>query len=249
MPRQRRRPIGCWVVLALFTLAAIFGWRDFKRFEREHPERFPWTAFSLHDPIGPFTGIKLAALTDEPRSCLGLLREAGLAELPFRQPVPDDRRCRFTDGVRVLPESGRSIGYAPRGLVTSCPVAAALAVWERDVVQPAARRHFRSRVLRIDHAGSYSCRRLYGKAEGRFSEHATADAIDILAFRLANDRRVTVIQDWRGDPQEAAFLREVRDGACKLFATVLSPDYNRAHADHFHLDQAERGASGWRLCR
>ena len=47
----------------------------------------------------------------------------------------------------------------------------------------------------------------------------------------------------------AAFLREVRDGACDLFATVLSPDYNAAHADHFHLDQAARGAIGWRGCR
>ncbi|MBU1256939.1 MAG: extensin family protein, partial [Alphaproteobacteria bacterium] len=38
-------------------------------------------------------------------------------------------------------------------------------------------------------------------------------------------------------------------GACDLFSTVLSPDYNKAHRDHFHLDQAERGATGWRACR
>jgi hypothetical protein len=33
----------------------------------------------------------------------------------------------------------------------------------------------------------------------------------------------------------------VRDKACDAFGTVLSPDYNAAHADHFHLDQADRG--------
>ena len=44
-------------------------------------------------------------------------------------------------------------------------------------------------------------------------------------------------------------LREVRDGACDLFATTLSPDYNAAHRDHLHLDQAARGARGWRACR
>ena len=158
-------------------------------------------------------------------------------------------RCRFTDGVRIRPESARSIGYAPAGLVTSCAVAAALALWERDVVQPAARRHFGERVVGIDHAGSFSCRRLYGRAEGRFSEHATADAIDIIGFRLADGRRVSVLRDWRRDRAEAAFLREVRDGACDLFATVLSPDYNAAHAAHFHFDQADRGSFGWRLCR
>ena len=53
----------------------------------------------------------------------------------------------------------------------------------------------------------------------------------------------------RGDPAERRFLRRVRDGACGLFATVLSPDYNAAHRDHLHLDQADRGMGGWRSCR
>lgn len=250
MPRgQSRRGWGCWLFFVLLILLAFLGWREVRRMMREHPERFPWTELSLSDPIGPFTGIKLAALTGEPRRCRALLSDAGLAETPFEQPPPADHQCRFTDGVRIRPESDRSIVWTPSGLVTSCPVAAALAIWERDVVQSAARRHFGERVVRIDHAGSFSCRRLYGQAQGRFSEHATADAIDVLGFRLADGRRISVLRDWRGDPAEASFLREVRDGGCDLFATVLSPDYNSAHADHFHFDQADRGSFGWRLCR
>ena len=61
--------------------------------------------------------------------------------------------------------------------------------------------------------------------------------------------RISVAADWRDGGAKGRFLREVRDGACRLFATVLSPDYNRAHRDHLHLDQAERGAWGWRACR
>ena len=216
---------------------------------REHPERFPWTELSLSDPVGPFTGIKLAALTDEPARCRALMAASGFAEQPYRQPHGVSDQCRIPDAMRIRPEGRQSIDFSPSGLVTACPVAAALALWEREVIQPAARRHFDSRVVRIDHAGSYSCRRLYGRSEGRYSEHATADAIDILAFRLANGRRITVLRDWRGEPAEMAFMREVRDGACDLFSTVLSPDYNSAHADHFHLGQATRGARGWRLCR
>ena len=216
---------------------------------REHPERFPWTELSLNDPVGPFTGMKIARLGNDPRGCLALLSEAKLAEIPYAQPDPADRQCRFADGVRIRPEGHRSIRFSPASLVTSCPVAAALALWERDVVQPAARTRLGSRVVRIDHAGSYSCRRIYGQAEGRFSEHATADAVDILGFRLADGRTISLLRDWRGASAEAAFLRDVRDGGCNLFATVLSPDYNRAHADHFHLDQADRGSAGWRLCR
>ena len=220
-----------------------------KRAMREHPEQFPWTELRLKDPIGPFTGVKLASLGDDPRGCLALLRQAGLAETPYAQPAPEERRCRFVDGVTLRPEDASSIRYSPANLVTACPVAAALVLWEREVVQPAARRHLGRRVVAIDHAGSYNCRRMYGREEGQFSEHATADAIDVLGFRLADGRRVTVLGGWRGGPAERAFLSEVRDGGCDLFATVLSPDYNAAHADHLHLDQADRGYLGWQICR
>jgi hypothetical protein len=249
VPRAARRRIGCWLALVLLIVTAAIGWRELKRLERERPELFPWTELSLADPIGPFTGIKLARLTDQRARCLGLLNEAGLAETLMPPRVAAPAQCRFDDGVRMHPESRRSIAFAPAGLVTSCPVAAALALWEREVVQPAAMRHFGERVSRIDHAGSFSCRRLYGRSTGQFSEHATADAVDITGFRLADGRTISVLGDWRGDPAQTAFLSEVRDRACDLFATTLSPDYNRAHADHFHLDQAERGAMGWTICR
>jgi hypothetical protein len=52
------------------------------------------------------------------------------------------------------------------------------------------------------------------------------------------------LSDWRGDPGERAFLREVRDGGCRLFRGVLSPDYNEAHSDHFHFDMGP-----YSLCR
>lgn len=248
MPRLRRQRIGCWLILAALLLAGFFAWRWLDRQMREHPEQFPWTELSLTDPTGPFTGIKLVGLTEDGERCRFLLRSAGLAERAASLMPAADRRCRFGDGVRIAPEDSSSIRFAPGGLVTSCPVAAALALWERDIVQPAARRHFGQPVARIDHAGSFSCRRIYGRSEGPFSEHATADAIDILAFRLADGTSVSVLRDWSGTAEKAAFLRDVRTGACDLFATVLSPDYNAAHADHFHLDQANRSGR-WRLCR
>ena len=90
---------------------------------------------------------------------------------------------------------------------------------------------------------------MYGRSQGDFSEHATADALDVADFTLADGRSISVLRDWKGEGEDAQFLRAVRDGACDLFATVLSPDYNAAHRDHFHLDQAERGAMGGRACR
>jgi hypothetical protein len=120
-------------------------------------------------------------------------------------------------------------------------------LWLERAVRPAAEEHLGSPLARIEHLGAYSCRRLYGRAEGRWSEHASGNAIDIAGFVLEDGRRISVVGDWNGDPTRAAFLRRVRDEGCKVFGTVLSPDYNAAHRDHMHLDQQDRGFGG--VCR
>lgn len=216
-------------------------------YARSNPEDMPWTPLDLTQPVGAFTGRKLVALGDDAPSCRALLDRAGARFTPAPD-RGDGGQCGYADGTSVRSGGALGIAYAPAGLVTSCPVAAGLALFEWHVVQPAAARHFGSRVTSIDHFGSYSCRRIYGRSEGAWSEHSTADAVDIAGFRLADGRRVSVLRDWDGAADKAAFLRDVRNGACDLFATVLSPDYNAAHRDHLHLDQAERGQMGWRGC-
>ena len=233
-----------WLLFLIILAAAYFYGREYVR---RHPQDVPWTALDLRHPIGMFTLRKLTALGDRPAQCRALLSDAGIGDAPA-PPRSNGTDCGYEDGMR-LAEDGRTVAFAPAGLVTSCPVAAALALFERDVLQPAARRHFGTTVTVIDHAGSYSCRRLYGRDEGGFSEHATADALDITGFRLADGTRISVVRDWRSGGPKGQFLGDVRDGACDLFATVLSPDYNAAHHDHLHFDQAMRGKMGWSLCR
>jgi len=235
------RLIGLLVLL----LIVVGGFLVARDYVRRHPQDVPWTDLDLKDPIGAFTGRKLASLGDDPGLCRTLLRQADVDDIavPARLSPPN---CGYSDGMRIV---GGPVRYTPAGLVTACPVAAALHLFDTRVVQFAALRHFNSRVVAIEHFGSYSCRRLYGRSEGEFSEHATADAVDIAGFILADGTRIRVLSDWSGESPKAAFLRDVRDGACGLFATVLSPDYNAAHRDHLHLDQAKRGEMGFRVCR
>ncbi|WP_300973948.1 extensin family protein [Sphingomonas sp. LHG3406-1] len=203
----------------------------------------PWTELDLAAPPGRFTAAKIAELGQDPPRCRALLAAAGNDS----RPAPDRRvseTCGYQDGTALA----LGITPAPAGLVTSCPVAAALTVWERET-QAAAQRLLGTEVRRFVHAGSFSCRRLYGREEGAWSEHATADAVDILGFELADGRRLSVLRDWQEQGAEGAFLREARDAACRSFSTVLSPDYNEAHRDHLHLDTADRGPGGWRACR
>ena len=236
------RGLGCLVVIVALLGAAFFFGRDYVR---RHPQDVPWTALDLDDPLGRFTASKIAGLGGDPARCRALIGEAEIADVraPPRRFTPD---CGYDDGMRL---ADRSATYSPNGLITSCPVAAALHLWETRVVQPAAQRHFRTGVIGIDHAGSYSCRRISGKDVGGFSEHATADAVDVTGFQLENGERVGILQDWQGTDAKAQFLKTVRDGACDVFSTVLSPDYNVAHRDHLHLDVARRGGGPWTFCR
>lgn len=235
--------------LKKLTVVALAGATAFLAFgyARAHPEDMPWTLLDLTRPVGAFTGVKLVGLTDDAPRCGALLGRAGV-RFTTLAPVAAGQ-CGYADGVRLTAGGARRIGFAPAGLGTSCAVAAALTLWEWHVVQPAAARHFGSAVIGIDHFGSYNCRRVGGGSQGAFSEHATADAVDVAGFRLANGVRISVLRDWKGEGARQQFLRDVRTGACDLFSTVLSPDYNAAHRDHFHFDQAERGMAGWRGCR
>jgi hypothetical protein len=237
------RTLKISLLIASAAFLAFLAWG----YARNHPEDLPWTKLDLASPVGAFTGRKLAALGGESGKCRALLRRAGIRFVAL--PALSGGRCGYSDGVRLSAGGALAIGYRPADLGTSCPVAAGLALWEWHVVQPAALRRFGTRVSSVEHFGSYSCRRIYGRSEGAWSEHATANAVDIAGFRLADGRRISVAGDWKGGGPKARFLRDVRDGACGLFATTLSPDYNDAHRDHLHLDQAGRGATGWRACR
>ena len=238
------RTITRLLVLALVALGGLLLYGHARR----HPEDMPWTPLDLSPPVGAFTGRKLADLADEGPKCQGLLARAGVRFTPL-PPRSSGEQCGYSHVVRFIGGGSLRIGYRPADLGTNCAVAAGLALWEWHVVQPAALRHFGREVATIEHFGSYSCRRLYGRDRGMWSEHAGANAVDIAGFTLADGTRISIARDWENEGARGRFLRDVRDGACRLFATVLSPDYNRAHHDHFHLDQAERGTFGWRACR
>jgi hypothetical protein len=125
----------------------------------------------------------------------------------------------------------------------TCTTATPFAAWARYGVDRAAQQILGSRILSIETYGSYNCRNIAGSA--RRSGHATANAIDVSGFVLADGRRISVLNDWsNGTPAERRFLRVIHESACKRFGTTLGPDYNEAHRNHFHLE-----ASGSSFCR
>ena len=116
-----------------------------------------------------------------------------------------------------------------------CGAAAALILWLEHSVGPLAKDKFSSRVQKIMHVGTYSCRNIAGTSLR--SVHARAAAIDITGFRLANGTFISLKIDWHDDGRKAAFLRDIHKTSCQSFKASLSPEFNAAHADHFHLDR------------
>lgn len=227
---------------ALLVLAAlIVGAILFVRYlERTRPQDLPWTPLDLTGPVGAMTGMKLQLLKSDPAMCRDALARAGIGFTP----VPDRRAsddCGLADAVTI---DRTRIRYSPTPVTMSCPLAAALVLWERQVAAPAARRHFGRELVRVEHFGIYSCRRIYGQKTGAYSAHASADAIDLAGFRVEGGTHISVLRDWDAGGAAGAFLRDVHEGACDLFGTVLGPEYNAAHRDHFHVDMR-----GWKSCR
>lgn len=220
-------------MIALVILAAVLiaGWRWIK----DHPEHDPTAPLNLTHPLGWATASKLSALRNDVANCRAVLERSGVAHTALN-PVGEGA-CARPDRTQL-----DTYLFTPDTPAVTCPTAAALELWPTKTLAPAAQAIYGIGIVRIEHLGAFSCRRTYGSEAGSWSEHATANAIDIAAFVLEDGRRISLIRDWHGDGDDARFLRAARDGACEWFATVLSPDYNAAHDDHFHLDQSLRWA-------
>ena len=231
LSRHIGRFVGDRRVIALLIFAALLV--AGRAWLAEHPEHDPWAPLDLNDPPGWATQRKLVALRSDVPACRAVLARSGI-DFDVLEPQGGGA-CRREDRTRL-----GDYPLSPTPPPTTCPAAVAMELWRRNTLEPQAEALFGSEIAHIEHLGAYSCRRLYGRDEGPWSEHATGNAIDIAGFVLNDGTRISVLRDWPGEGDKARFLRAVRDGACDAFATVLSPEYNAAHADHLHLDMSAR---------
>jgi len=135
----------------------------------------------------------------------------------------------------------------------NCNLALATYKWITDKVQPLARKKYKSAVVSMRQLSSFSCRSRRGSGTSRISEHSFGNALDIGSFTLATGKKISVLKDWStagaifGIGRDANFLDGIHAGACDSYATVLSPRYNKAHANHFHMDMGRSGR--YKICK
>ena len=219
------KEFGVLIAMTLFIAAICYAF--YRYLPTQHN---PFKPLDLTDPIGMATYNKLTDLKYDSDICKAALEQAGV-EVAVMAPDEPGGRCSL-DETLTLKRSLTPYGAAP--LRMTCHQIAALYIWEAQIARPLAEELFDSPLRQIQTFGSFSCRNIAGTRTR--SQHSYANAIDISGFILEDGRQISVLDHWREDSVRGDYLRQVHKGACRLFSVTLGPDYNAAHADHFHFD-------------
>jgi len=123
--------------------------------------------------------------------------------------------CPVKNAVRISKFKDTSLSSS---VILSCPTAVDTANWLEEI-----------EAKHITHMGTLNCRERRGS--GLMSEHSFGVAIDISEIDGA-----VVSKHWKDKGSKGEKLREAASAACKYFSNVLTPETNRLHHDHFHLD-------------
>jgi hypothetical protein len=144
-----------------------------------------------------------------------------------------NRSCGIKNAVRVTSVAG--VALSPRATI-DCPTASALKSWVENSAKPTfARTGGGLKNLRV--AAHYACRTRNNQPGAKVSEHGRGRAIDISGFQFRDGTGVTVLKGWNARGSSDA-LRRLHKDACGTFGTVLGPQSDRFHKDHFHFDTA-----------
>lgn len=143
--------------------------------------------------------------------------------------IGDGGGCGIDEPVRISSIDGVQLSEAS---LMDCTTASALLDWVQTGARPAIGTRGGG-LIGLDIMGSYTCRPRNGQAGAPLSEHGKGHAVDIGGFALADGSHINVLRDW---PDEA--LGRMHDAACGPFSTVLGPEANAQHRNHFHFDTA-----------
>lgn len=157
--------------------------------------------------------------------------ERAVASVPGRPELI----CQVNDAVELRAQVGgvafeRFDGPAEPTLLVSAELGVALVKAARVLEELGVRK--------VLHMGTFNCRTIRGTT--KLSRHGLGGAIDVFGFEMADGTRYLVKGDWERTPMQSGgrLLASVveRLTAAGLFRVILTPEYNRDHEDHLHLD-------------
>ncbi len=185
----------------------------------------------------------LPNVVSAPTDCMLDLAERGVAFEPavVRDDHPEGRpdlTCHIDEPVVILGEvhGVALLNYAgdptPR-VLAACNMAHSLTDTIDDVAAFG--------VSSVRHYGTYNCRVISGT--DTLSRHGYGDAIDLFGFEFADGSLYSLEADWQHDTDvpDTAGAQFLYDAVHRWYASaywnvLLTPNFNEAHDDHFHVD-------------
>jgi hypothetical protein len=205
-------------------------------------------------PAGPqSTPLEGESATPKPPRIYQTACPAVIAGLVEAKPLPpiSDGACGNASPLSVtgIFVNGRMLPLTAPATF-GCEMATDLPGWVADVDNYLQSTQ-KTRIKAVEVGGSYECRpRNVEGGSSDLSEHGRADALDFVGFALEDGRTLTVTNDYNSaDAPTSRLMHFAHDAACTRFTTVLGPDANALHHDHFHLDLGCHGKTcTYRLC-
>lgn len=245
-----RRAFALSIMLALLPLSDLYPISPSFAKARELPEAVPIpipapSRNRTKEPLEELPAKKPVPQKDEriyQVACPALLN--GEVEGKLLPPLEDGVQCGAHSPLSLL-----SIGKSEplkfsNAVTTNCAMAVTLAQWSESVKQAAKDAYGDTlKITEIGTGSDYQCRKVNGATTGRVSEHAFANALDIMSFKFSDGSGTELESGWNGTEKEKKFWRAVHKASCALFMTVIGPDGDAAHRTNMHLDQGCHGKS------
>jgi len=163
--------------------------------------------------INLYNDARLYLLSDGGEQCLEELSSLDANFKSLGQQGND--QCPIKNAVKISSFSNTDISSS---IILSCPTAVNVAKWLDEID-----------ARKITHMGTLNCRKRRGSR--LMSEHSFGTASDISEIDSAS-----VLRDWSDKGSKGDTLRKAALAACSYFSAVLTPESNRLHKNHFHLD-------------
>lgn len=179
--------------------------------------------------------------------CLAQLRERGVAFEPEPSPgvLAGVRLTGPLHGVTIRTNQAAARRETSRWEIADCRLVLAMDDFARILAA--------HDVVEVRHYSMYRPPRKSWPEGKLASQHAGALALDAAIFIRADGSKLDVLDDWHGrigattcgdrakprkQTPEALALRAIlcETAAARLFNVILTPNHNRAHRNHFHLD-------------
>ncbi len=250
MLKSRNFPVFIPAMLLTLFAATVSAAQNQIPLPQPKPKQDASSAKPLQLPaLAPAPGTEDSAGASNFRLCLAGLAQQGVKFKPL-EPFQNGKGCQISDPVKISAiKNDGSMIFLPAKPVLSCAFTQRLAIWLSDAAGPIVAGHVKSPLLAVTTGPGYVCRNRNGQKNGKLSEHAFGNAIDISGFKITRLKTIAVSAISSGPDQIKRMLTALRSTSCGYFTTVLGPGSNASHQKHLHLDYGKHGRTwNYRIC-